>query len=574
MANYNLLIVNEFIFFHLLSATFSSRRFLVIGYCPLFPRSEKLLRNTVSKFKKYNFIETIDEVVPLIAGPWEHPRPMLNNIFQKIIKSHDDYITSKFNDSFPDIKRDLVKQCSSTYIGRQLHLFESIESQLRNEKQQSIKVFGLQPVVGYLLSCLTSGYQQGMNLKIPLMIVLTNLFFGIGVMFYYVFFTIFSVRFGKHYRREVFMAGDYTGDPDDEIVFKLASKFGDVLLIPRENMLFTKKLGDNIEVNKSRRVGGPIKLAALPMILLSGLSEIFLFLKATIVLDTGISRQCVLIPVKRLRYETFFNSVKPLVYWSRDLYNVEHMIRSKEIRKIGGECWGVLHAYLSYCDIYPMFRFLDLDKLFLLSKIIKTRGYQHTWASDMEMIEVSSFRLENKYESAQKKSGILFMCSVFSGEPKLQEIISEIAKKFTDHEIVVQVKHIFANHKRTVQMIDELIERHKNIRIHSGSPYELFSTTRICFSDPSAVSLEAAQCGIPSFIVDIPSLQEVSIYREISEFCVKDPNEAIRKVNDVFDNKYEISQNLNDYIYLGGRTFSDTLKHYFKILHLNRGQKE
>ena len=96
-------------------------------------------------------------------------------------------------------------------------------------------------------------------------------------------------------------------------------------------------------------------------------------------------------PHKRIIYRALFRRFLPTIYWGRDPYNPEHIIRRQELNALNGKSWGPLHGYPTYTSIYPMYRYLSYDKLYTVSRHFYEKDYFYTWHPDTVVVDTSTF---------------------------------------------------------------------------------------------------------------------------------------------------------------------------------------
>ena len=537
---------------------------IIVGVIPFLPRNEKYLSRLKIRLKGRASVKSLEEEFPMLGGPWEHPRPMLNNLYaeveDKIRAIYFDGVLNKISED----TRVPFKQCVAAFYGKNLHIIQAVSDICDKYEGGRIRIYGAQRNFRDVTIHYNNDVKSRAVFSDGPFTCVFNFFLFLLFATAIVIKTIASLSFGRIKRENVFLAADFIGDPDDAKIYETASEFGTVALLPRNgeiNINNVQKLPSNVSVMQKK---GRIFWLDAGKIITENINTVFSLYRIGASWDAGVAYFVLGIPFKRVAIKAVFSVVLPEIFWCRDLYNVNHIIRSQELRLVNRQSWGVLHAYVSYCDIYPMFQYIDVDELFVLGKAIKERGYEKTWPARMGVHQAKSFR-HNSSAPINKRNErqILFLCSVYSGEENLYSIISSVAGNFPDTRVIIQIKKIFQNSKPVKEMVDRLMSTHENIIYSTESPYDLMPRAHLCFSDPSAIALEAAQFGLPTFMIDIPEVQKVSIYREIENFCIRTPHEAIERVRQSIENGLGLPKpDLENYISLNAEPFSTNLKRH------------
>src|SRR5581483_5631899 len=77
-------------------------------------------------------------------------------------------------------------------------------------------------------------------------------------------------------------------------------------------------------------------------------------------------------------------------FWGRDEYNPEHMMRSVELRRIGGVSIGIMHGIPSICTVLHHIRHLDFDRFYVIGRDLYERVYRSTWPAAMQVRAIGS----------------------------------------------------------------------------------------------------------------------------------------------------------------------------------------
>lgn len=359
----------------------------------------------------------------------------------------------------------------------------------------------------------------------------------------------------------IFLAADHMEDFRDIPIFKTASGAGDVLLVGR--MYFPKPdLLEGLEnTHLCRPLDGSFSVVGAVRVFAMVLRDSFNLLKAFHGLEPGHFYRLATMPFRRAALKGLFNRYRPKYFWGRDPYNVDHILRHQELKKIGGVSLGISNEFPAYSILFPHGRYISFDRYFVYGTEMYENYYTEKWADDVSLVPTASFSLtQSQLEKAtdEKPADIAFFTAVFIPEPKLVEIVRAIAKSFPNRKIYLQIKRNYHKMPISRDFIAACTDGLTNVQFcETDSVYDLLSKVRYSFSDPSSVIAEAVQMGVKSFALDISPLQESTIYRDYPGVCVSTAEQAVLKIQQIESKRWHYPlESLKNLIDLSGRTLA------------------
>jgi hypothetical protein len=270
------------------------------------------------------------------------------------------------------------------------------------------------------------------------------------------------------------------------------------------------------------------------------------------------------LPYRRAVLRAFFERFRPRFFWGRDDYNVEHLIRREEIRRVGGKSLGINHGYPAYSAVFPMWRYIGFDRYYVFGRALYDRYMRKTWAADMEVVPVGAFgasRAQYKYRMIERPRDILVFAAALIWDSAMVAFVRDLARHFPDRAVLLQVKGTFVDTEAGRRFTTACTEGLVNVRLVRAPVFELFERARYSFSDPSTVVVEALQFGLYSFFADVAPMQKTSLLREFEGLAVKNAADAAQRIAGIEDGTRPYRRGrYADLIDLSGRTLFDSVR--------------
>lgn len=248
-------------------------------------------------------------------------------------------------------------------------------------------------------------------------------------------------------------------------------------------------------------------------------------------LAPGLFYEMALLPFRRLRIRALLNRCQPDIFWARDDYNVEHVLRRQELHRVGGRQWGLNHAVQGITILMPQLRWVSMDHYFTIGSAFH-RHFRDSW--DVEHLHpIGSFAFtEVDFQRPTRTSrDILFMARFAIGNPEFVRAVRLAAERFPDRTILLQVKSGYPHDTLTPGFIEECRQGLANV-VHVTDPvYDLVARADMIVSDPSTIIAEAIQLGTPTLMIDVIPGQKVSIFREFPGLCADSAEMVVERLS-------------------------------------------
>lgn len=278
-------------------------------------------------------------------------------------------------------------------------------------------------------------------------------------------------------------------------------------------------------------------------------------------------RGLIALTVKRTLIKALLNRFQPKYFWCRDLYNPEHILRTQEMHKIGGETHSALHGYGGLTFLYPMFRYATFTRFYVFGKIFGERLYGDTWPKEMLKIPAGSFAYGNdivekiRAAKGRKDIGILTAVLMATRDEKLKSFVRAIATEFPDRKIILQVKSYFTARPETKEFVEACAEGLPNIEYSTQTPDAIFLRSAFVFSDSSTAVMEGIAFNVPTFMLDFAAYHRNCVFREYQGICVTETDQAIKRIHSLIDGSWVYPrEGCADLIDLSGIPFSERLR--------------
>lgn len=228
--------------------------------------------------------------------------------------------------------------------------------------------------------------------------------------------------------------------------------------------------------------------------------------------------------VKRQMFRALFNRVRPRFYWARDDYSVDHVVRSQELRRVGGRSLGVNHG-LPTATIHHAWREVDFDVYFTFGRHLHQSTYRDSWAPHMKVVPAGNPRLQPSHLRAIAEHGrsrskdVVFFATVSGHDGDMVREVFELARRLPDRRVLFKMKP--ARRPREIAEYQRLLrdEAPANVASIEGDAYALMEGHRYVVGGGTTAVAEALQFGCMSFAIDVfPEIANF-YYRNFPELC-------------------------------------------------------
>ena len=437
---------------------------------------------------------------------------------------------SKFNMNHIKSKYELACKhiiCNRTFSLYQrnydlFYLLDTINEPLLNEYDNSFFYFRF----GKRMKCNRLEFIGKYTLNILLFIL---------SLFYCLIWVFSRIRFTIH-PQKIILATDYNGGSRD-------MKFWDYLNPDKSRTLvvirdkytmkaFAHLLGDYKVVFDN---DGSFSFVSGILTCVNSLRDSIILLIKFANLPPDYYRQICFLPYKRAKYKAFFNKYKCKTFWGRDDYNYQHIIRSQEIRKIGGRSLACNHGIQSISTIAFQLRYLDFDMYFMHGLDQYYNVYIKYWPTWMKVKGVGSIFSNPEQQELIKQTDAKDVAIIIAPsfhQDLIFDAILTLASTFSDLTfwIVTKAKHRhegdFGNKYQ-----DLVHSGFSNVKESIQDVYNLIPKCKYVFSESSTLLAEAVYFDRIALCYDPDSAFKFLYYRKFPEMLFSDVDELIARIN-------------------------------------------
>lgn len=289
-------------------------------------------------------------------------------------------------------------------------------------------------------------------------------------------------------------------------------------------------------------------------------------------------RQICFLPVKRMKYRALFNKYNCSVFWGRDDYNYQHIMRSQEVRRIGGISIGCNHGIQSIVTTAYQLRYLDFDYYYMHGIDQYTTYYSKYWPSHMIAKGVGSM-FSNPQQHALIRGTVGTDVAIIVAPSFHQDIIFDavisLVKQFPDlvFWISTKAKHRFdGTFGKKYQAL--VYAGFSNVNEYTEDVYDLFPRCKYLFSESSTLLAEALYFDRVTLCFD-PVLEfKFLYYRKFPELVFKDVNALANRIKETRNITVHYSDpNLKNLIFRGSEHPWEIIKKTLLIESLNKSRQ-
>ncbi len=241
------------------------------------------------------------------------------------------------------------------------------------------------------------------------------------------------------------------------------------------------------------------------------------------------------LPRKALLWRCLFNVYRPEHFFGRDEYNSDHILRGRELARIGAVSHGISGAvYSAYTDVAPNSRYVAFDHIYVAgTKVI----ISDRWRKEMKIHPVGSwgFRADRFDAVGPPGDDILISIRIAFENEEMIRITHAIATAFPDRNVILQMKPItFLTAAELERLVELYRGDHPNIVLSDESIYDLVERAKFHISDISTLVAESIHRGAYCFVADVLG-HETCCYRDFPGLCVGNAAEAVSRLRDIED---------------------------------------
>lgn len=294
-------------------------------------------------------------------------------------------------------------------------------------------------------------------------------------------------------------------------------------------------------------------------------SDVVRLLVAGWSLPPDIFRTIIRLPWRRMTFRALFNRYRFRFFWDRSDYDTAHIVRSQELRAIGGKSLGLMHGIASIASVLHQLRHLDYDIYFALGRNAVTNYLGKTWLPSMEVRLTGSFGLSrDEYHRmaarAESRDMVFFVVPTVQGNAAL-DVAGAVAAAFPDRHIWIHTKgkHVDAAY---TAIIEAVVSKHPNMGFYRERSYDLMLQCGYVVSEGSTLTAEAIQFGLCGFVLDLIGKRwKYNYFRNYNGIAATSAEELIGWIRELETGHrtYPRSQ-LRDMINMSGEIYYDTVR--------------
>ncbi|MBM3950489.1 MAG: hypothetical protein FJ311_03445 [Rhodospirillales bacterium] len=527
---------------------------------PVLPPLHGWLDRFATWAQRRGYLRPVVELCPEMKPLADYPtRVLLYDVFGTIEPWHDRYYRfAKAEREAPALAM-AYKQVTCNHVRWKHHSLLMVEAVLR--ARPDARVIGLPRDTKDMLEAYWGRrFDAAPASRIPREPI--NALFSLAFALYAIVWTLSRVR-ARVETESFFFAADYIEDERETELYREVEDGGPLLLALRNRSYQVPA-----ELRAKYRIAAPgdgrLTLAAAAKLLPALIAEAATIWRRFRRVEPSHFYLLAALPYRRSVLRAFFHRFRPRFFWGRDDYNVEHLIRREEIRRIGGQSHGINHGYPAYSAVFPMWRYIGFDRYYVFGRALYDRYMRKTWAADMEVVPVGTFgasRAQYKRRVIERPRNIVVFAAALIWDSEMVAFVRDLARHFPDRDILLQVKSTFVDTEAGQRFTAACAEGLANVRPVRAPMFELFERARYSFSDPSTVVVEALQFGLYSFFADVAPMQKTSLLREFEGLAVKSAAEAAQRIAGIENGTQPYRRALYaDLIDLSGCTIFDAVR--------------
>lgn len=330
-----------------------------------------------------------------------------------------------------------------------------------------------------------------------------------------------------------FLGSDFVGDPRQQTLWReLADAENPVFVVLRNRSQAAafRQLLDGWPSCVATE--GVIPLTRIPAFLRDLLRETWSLYRRGRRFCSEVFWDLIRLPFRRAMYRALLNRYRFRNFWARDEYNVEHIIRTQELRRIGARHFGQLHGLPAYPPVLAQRRYISLDVYYVFGPEWHQKHYLDRWPADMTVKAVGSYGMSReqlvRLREPRPKDILCFIKHSFQDDATFA-ILPRIAAAFPDRTVYVKPKQQKSGAFRA-KLDRMLAEGPKNLVETDEDSYELLFKGQYSLSDPSSLVVEAIQFGLVSFALITDPRWYKLYFRDFPDLCLTSAEDVISRI--------------------------------------------
>ena len=513
----------------------------IVQVDPVFPQSESVLDGLAKWAVRLNLASFAIDLAPELYRYSENPRRFyFQDVFKKYEPWQDDYFNFNLAEQQSPTYGYAFKALTCTYVYEKVLEIFLLDSLVRRQSDKKLVFIGLSPDT-------VDFYQTFFNVKVGLPIsrlwVVTRLF-NLCLSFFVMLATVMRMGF----RVRIFMtpvpvdlAFDWLKDIREFNLLSEIADCGRILLIDRFPGIPRNILPPGLDIIHCGLNDGYFRPWQALSASVLAVRDIFSLFGAFGHLAPKQFYRVAVLPDKKLRIRSLFTRFPPRNCLGRDEYNVEHILRTQELRRIDVSSLGLTNSFVTtWASLAPNVRYVSYDKYYVFSaEFLKDQA--HTWRKDMEVTSIGSYAISREgltTKVERQRDEILISMRVGFSSDEMIGMVRMVAEAFPKITVLLQLRKDTITDLEQREISRRCTEGLNNVKLTTEEIYELMARCRYQISDVSGIIAEAIQIGNTVFFADVLEMEH-SIYRLFPRLSVKTAEELVERLS-ALENKTEV----------------------------------
>ena len=252
--------------------------------------------------------------------------------------------------------------------------------------------------------------------------------------------------------------------------------------------------------------------------------------------DPRLFRAVAALPHKRVVVRALLERHAIRHFLGRDDYNVEHILRSQEMRRRGGLSMGMAHGLPVPEIVSPQWSYLDFDVYFTFGRDLYDRHYHQTWAPGLRIRPIGSHGMtlaQTARLGDPRPGNILFLISIAPYGARLIAEMIKVALAFPDVTVFVKMKPSRKRDGLGAELVRLCAEGPDNLVETEENTYDLMLKSRYALTDnTSTVTIETIQYGLPTYVFEFEDVADEAdtYYRLFPQITLSSGEEAVARI--------------------------------------------
>ena len=529
-----LISLNEITLLRFLVLIALNKNVKVLRIAPFMLMTKGMMTRLAERYIKVGKTEYAVKLTPELQHHWDFNGRFA---FQEIFKKYEPWQDRYFDFGGPRINEDKVygfglKKITCSYTFWKVIEIYILDAIIRKNPPGTCKVYGLLADTKEMGRFLFGpSFAEGVKTMFyPRVIV--NPIFALLSYAHTMIWVLSRTRVNVRQSKIAFIF-DMMNDGREIELFKEISDAGKCVLIDRFASSTAKNvIPEELDAIVHVRTDGLFSIPASLKALAFATTDIFKIAVRYWNIPPALYFEMLSFPYKRLVVRGLLNRYQPDVFFGRDEYNVDHVLRRIELKARGVKSIGLGNAlFPCFWSLAPNARYSSFDIYYLYSAPLFDQ-YLDTWAPDMEVRTLGGYsqpREQLKTVLGSRGEDIVFTMRVAWNQPEMVTMVRRVAEAFPDRKVYLQFKKGFVSEEHTERLIRECCDGLKNVTFTTDNVYELLNTAKYHISDISTFVSEAIRSGMVTLVADILEM-EFNCYRAFPSLCSKTADQLVEKL--------------------------------------------